>query len=1602
MASPASIDPLDELELNQTHQILMLEQIPFHQAGDVALLKIHPDFAYNRHNESIFDDDRLFPSLQNTQDVVKFDDTNPDLINNATLRALIVQLTSPEVVDYNLICDFFLTYRVFVKAEQVLRLLLTRLIWSLQYINSPVTVNNKIGKLVLLRTFVVLRHWIINYYSDDFAKDPQLSNIFITTMNRITNQSRLIGEKAIFETKIICDLKMHWLNVVGKLETDMDNMLHFELPPKKFPTSDPDRSNASYRRSAMLSLYDKRSLHKIIVEFSNKDENPQYSINNLLAHHTSSRTSLNFKLQAMQQNKSPAFSNYQFQQPKQSKQQKQTSKHNHMNLKDSSLELKKWQKDFNKEDKENQEDYKVNYVNYQNNLNINNSPTNVQSTPIHTIISNTETLNSPNTPAITSHTIPSIANTPIINSRLNSFDLIRNIDSVSSLSERLPNVAPRSASSSVHSPTSSSCRVDAVGFSTNGNVKLPTSKITHILPPSPVKKMDYVIKGERQSLGDALDSSPKRSSRNLPSLDHTADFGRKKSMKKFVDSWKKLQHRSQKEKSEDFYLYSDNFDEEKELPIGNRVDILSARIIDELEFLITFYLKGQREQNTLNNDAIDESNLSENKDDEGEDLNGAVNVMVNNRQSYLESNQNAVYNNDESTRDIQTHEHANEVKIRSTEEQEIDLAETNQIHSPTYHSVYKQEQSKTDSYEFGTSPKTVPQNYGTDVIVDDESLDGQDIHDLSDLNILKIDNLINVKNVRASQVVRNEKHEAQVYQDIIPADEDTEEDIIQHGDILPQGGSMDIHSEAPTDAYSLKDQIDDENQLSILPNAHGEDITERDHADYITQQDDTPEVFAVKESTPEPTPEPSCGTLPSPQVSSEGSQESFQNPASVSWNDLLEHSNDPPEIEGDLDEFDFEFGKGEAKSELFFDVSSELPAEPQYISFNQSTRSFETSVSTPSNITQYDADIADLGIALSPQVIPQSTPQVRQISFSEVAHRRISTRNSIVSAFRRDSMKSYISYDSAFSVSRSSIKMEENDQGLRKKTGFTNLRADVADDLQGTDGITSSMMSHSSLRKSIRMSTLRALTELPFHLNDERADILRSARLSDVADSSIFSVAMKSRVNLVKHASEHLSNTSLANSVAIPGISSYVLKELAAIPDESYQSSDPVEFAFLKLEGRERVMRRQNNFVPKPSPSNLQRKEIYNTPEQDILNDIINSNTQDVIDFTHDFTLESPLTPKQTTEPKAILENYVPSSELLTVQNVFKESSHISFVLSFDSNSLADHFTLIETDMLQEIDWKDLIELKWNKELTPVNSWLEIIVNENYYNNNKGVNLVIARFNLMVNWIISEILLTQSQYERICIISRFIHVAQNCFQLQNFSTLMQVILALTSEKVQKLRATWKNLPPGDILMLKNLEELSSPIKNFLNLRLCINKMLPSQGCVPFVGLYLSDLIFNAERPTFVKLRPQLNHTISTMIPVNATQSVPPLSPALVAPVIPSLNLNPTATVSSNSSTAPATSGSSITAVNASNTSIYNGHEADVSVTTINTHNEPEKLINFSKFRTSVHIVKSLSQCIEWSGHYKISPDPELLLKCLYIKSLDEDEMNFCLAGLEDV
>lgn len=1384
---------------------------------------IHPEFMYNEHDESIFDDENVFPSLNpEADDIVKFDDNNPELINHGTLKALIVQLTSPEVIDYNLICDFFLTYRIFVDSEKVMNMLLIRLIWSLQYINSNNEASVKIGKLVLLRTFVVLRHWMLNYFVDDFDSNNHLCDIFTYNMNQITNESNLVTDDMFFEQKVLKDLKIHWISLLNEFwNVDIDlgiisnDVLQYKLPMifeisnvKKLSKSNTEMSihtNASYRRSAMLSLYDPKIQHKCLIFGTNgNDENPQLSVNNLLLHHRSSRLSVNTKLQELKDKKlkdvtverKPLSSN---------------TKHNHMNLQDSSLGLKKTSQ------------------------------------------------NKQQIPEETQHGMV----TPIKNKE---------------------NISPNYKLSPI--------KMENIGFSTNGNVKLPSSRVSSILPPTPVKKMDYVIK--QSNVNDPF-HKPNHYIKDGKSTDEASnDFGRKKSLKKFVDGWKKsfnhstsnAPHQSHsKDNSQGskdmnnlikdaMNVMSEN-DEEK---IGDRVDILCARAVDELEYLIRCYVGNDSPCTIIEGDidGIDEHNKSDPIDE-------FVEVTVD---DYREDNKVDLYDNEPI--DIMASP-AKKARVKST------------THSSPV-------QGKIENIE------------------DNEDSSAIDINDLSELNLKKIDNLINTDELNNGE----QRHDKENY-----------------------------------------------NQRSRTP---------------------VDQIFGRSFDA--------------------SNQSSFQRPASINWNDEgnLDFEYSENKTTESVDDFDDE-PKSPITQDESFGLDSQLPPDPQYVLNNQSNKSFESSISTPSNITQYNAEVADLGIALSPQLMKKNS--VRRISFNEANltknnsnRKRMSTlsKNSSSSIFRKDSRnsaKSYVSYDSAFSISNGSVsyKNKEADNGeLRKKTAHADLRtiAGINDQRLALDSRISmesmSMSSYlsrsSSLRKSVRFSTLCALTELPFgeyNASSTSADrrvpsTRKGIRQLDISDSSFFSVAARSKTNSVMVYNEQNtqnSHNSSNNSVAIPGISNFVLKELADIPDESYQLHSPLDHALYKLEGKKSNSSDSKHEIkqeelPKGA-SNVEKEanesNIIPDNTQDILNEINNANTQDIDDYPSDIvdmTQERPLTPvkniivvkspqkkmirgslkknesaffvsngsspTQFPSPKTILNGYYISTDILSIEKVMEADSHISFLLSYDSKSLADHFTIIEKDILQEIDWKELIELKWNKELVPVNSWLEIIVNDDYFHKNRGVNLVIARFNLMVNWIISEILMSKTQLERISIISRLIHIAHNCYVLQNFSTLMQIILGLTSEKVLKLKETWKNLPPGDILILKNLEELSSPLKNFVNIRLCINRIKPSNGCIPFVGLYLSDLIFNAERPAFIK----------TQIP-------------------PAAKNNDT------------TGGDS----------------------TLNTQNIAAKMINFSRFRTSVHIVKSLSQCIEWSSHYDLSIQKDLLSKCLYIKSLDEEEMNFCLLNMVD-
>ncbi|EHY54272.1 Guanine nucleotide exchange factor lte1 [Exophiala dermatitidis] len=193
--------------------------------------------------------------------------------------------------------------------------------------------------------------------------------------------------------------------------------------------------------------------------------------------------------------------------------------------------------------------------------------------------------------------------------------------------------------------------------------------------------------------------------------------------------------------------------------------------------------------------------------------------------------------------------------------------------------------------------------------------------------------------------------------------------------------------------------------------------------------------------------------------------------------------------------------------------------------------------------------------------------------------------------------------------------------------------------------------------------------------------------------------------------------------------------------------------------------------------------------------------------------------------------------------------AHVPFVLACDSQVLAQQMTLVEKSALCEVEWSDLVEMRWNNKAADVLDWVECLARGDI----TGIDLVITRFNLVVKWALSEIVLTQDIHERARVITKFIHVAAHARRLHNYATMLQLTIALTSTDCTRLTQTWDMVADPDKSLLKHMEALVQPVRNFHDLRLEMESADLSDGCIPFIGLYIHDLTYNAQKPSHIQV-----------------------------------------------------------------------------------------------------------------------------------------------------
>lgn len=169
-------------------------------------------------------------------------------------------------------------------------------------------------------------------------------------------------------------------------------------------------------------------------------------------------------------------------------------------------------------------------------------------------------------------------------------------------------------------------------------------------------------------------------------------------------------------------------------------------------------------------------------------------------------------------------------------------------------------------------------------------------------------------------------------------------------------------------------------------------------------------------------------------------------------------------------------------------------------------------------------------------------------------------------------------------------------------------------------------------------------------------------------------------------------------------------------------------------------------------------------------------------------------------------------------------------LLDFNSEELARQLTLIEFNLYRNIKAWEFFNQAWtkkNKETACLN-----------------VLKMIKRFNEVSGWVADEILKVEKLRDRTQILGKFLEIAEKCRSLNNFNGIMEILSALESSSVFRLKQTWAGLSTKQKEVFDELKELMARTNNYQGLRKHLRTCNPP--LIPYLGLYLTDLTFIEE------------------------------------------------------------------------------------------------------------------------------------------------------------
>ncbi|KAL1782398.1 ras-specific guanine nucleotide-releasing factor 1 isoform X2 [Sigmodon hispidus] len=161
---------------------------------------------------------------------------------------------------------------------------------------------------------------------------------------------------------------------------------------------------------------------------------------------------------------------------------------------------------------------------------------------------------------------------------------------------------------------------------------------------------------------------------------------------------------------------------------------------------------------------------------------------------------------------------------------------------------------------------------------------------------------------------------------------------------------------------------------------------------------------------------------------------------------------------------------------------------------------------------------------------------------------------------------------------------------------------------------------------------------------------------------------------------------------------------------------------------------------------------------------------------------------------------------------------------------IAEQLTLLDHLVFKKIPYEEFFG----------QGWMKVEKNER----TPYIMKTTKHFNDISNLIASEIIRNEDINARVSAIEKWVAVADICRCLHNYNAVLEITSSMNRSAIFRLKKTWLKVSKQTKALIDKLQKLVSSEGRFKNLREALKNCDPP--CVPYLGMYLTDLAFIEE------------------------------------------------------------------------------------------------------------------------------------------------------------